>query len=113
MAPNCHQSCSQSCSQRQLDRSSIVTQVGAAAGLGDGVVYIQDGARLIFAGGVHCAASFMDIQQVGTKLWRKQRRDILITFMKHSAITLGGFLKADFYIFLDKISQNVLSFYYI
>ena len=68
LVPNCHQSSTQSCSERQLDGGSSVTQVGAAAGPGDGVLNSQDGSIIVYAVGIFYTASFMDIQQVGTKL---------------------------------------------
>lgn len=74
LAPNRHQSSTQSCSQRQLGGGGSVTQVGTAALCVDGVVKRQDGSldRSVFAGGFFYAASFMDIQQLVTKLWRKE-----------------------------------------
>lgn len=68
MAPNCYQGSTQSCSEARLDEGSPIAQVGAAAGPGDGVVHIQDGARLVSALGWFYTASFIDVQQADRKL---------------------------------------------
>lgn len=91
LVPNCHQSSTQSCSQGQLDRGSSVTKAGAAAGHGDAVVYSQDGEScLIFAGRFFCAATFMDWQQVGTKLGNCVVASVLISGAVYRSIAEAG-----------------------
>lgn len=72
LAPNCHQGSKQSCSEARLDGGGPIAQVGAAAGPGDGVVHIQDGARLVSALGWFYTASFIDVQQADRKLWESR-----------------------------------------
>lgn len=83
LAPNCYQGSTQSCSEARLDEGGPIAQVGAAAGPGDGVVHIQDGARLVSALGWFYTATFIDVQQADRKLWERKGQsmfDLFISF---------------------------------